>query len=176
MIYFRTLQNIWFWNVQDLNWKATLFCCWGKVTQNLTKAIFFLARKFIFVLYSIKRNQTQRIMEALPSKPFYPKNSSEIKWAVRSWDLSQTHTEVMVPQPGLARARCPVADVHMLGNDCPGVSCFPSLLFPSPIFLLPPLCSSFSIFLLTVQLSTLPASLTPSSHLLSSVFMLNTHP
>lgn len=114
-------------------WIKNPLCCWGKVTQNITKAIFFLTRKFIFVLYSIKRKQTQRIMEALPSNPFYPESSSEIEWAVRSCcDFSQIDTEMMVPQPGLAWVRCTAADAQTLKQLLFQCLSLPFSLLPFP--------------------------------------------
>lgn len=65
---------------------------------------------------------------------------------------------------------------RLLGNHCFSVSHFPSVFSPSPIFLLPLLCSSFSIFLLTVQLSSISTVAISSCQLLPSVFMVNAQP
>lgn len=144
------------------------------MTQNITKAIFFLTRKFIFVLYSIKRNQTQRIMEALPSNPFYPESYSEIKWAVRPCcDFLWIDAELMVPQLGLAlQCHC------CTDSEAMAVSvCLASLLSSS----LPPSSSSLLVVLLSPyfcwQSSFRPSLvLTSSSQLSSSAFVVNAQP
>lgn len=122
----------------------------GKSDSEHKKSHVFLTRKFGFVLYSIKRKQTQRIMEALPSNPFYPESSSEIKWAVRSCcDFHRRTLGWCFPRQAWHEPSGAAA-AQALGQSLLGVS-----RFPSPIFLLPLPCSPFSRVLLTVQLSSL---------------------